>query len=219
MVGGRIWMTVISLAFLSLVWGSSVGCSQGTLQAHISNETGYIGLRENWDRVVAKVYLDSPAYLSGIQPGDKIISVDGRKDGEIPGSAWTLVSVVTDRDGIISTHQILRLPHLLIREYDRRAFLESLGEGETVALNFPELNSQSELVELREVFVQLVSGDYYKVIKTGQIRRLMALSRDEKHPNRSDAVWFDVANPAVIYRTPSFRFAEETVGLGSVLQK
>ena len=44
------------------------------LIGNISNIEGHIGIREDWNRTITRVYLDSPAYTSGIRTDDKILT-------------------------------------------------------------------------------------------------------------------------------------------------
>jgi C-terminal processing protease CtpA/Prc len=84
-----------------------------TLQGHISNQHGRIGVYWNpWSHRVAKVHKGSPAEKAGILKNDNIIAVDGQKPGkvDIEGDAGTCVTLTIERDNQTFNVTIERIP-------------------------------------------------------------------------------------------------------------
>lgn len=69
----------------------------GELKGFVSNNKGGIGVRTDWDHRVTRVYLDSPAEQAGIEVGDKILTVDGKKHGTCRGAPGSVAHVTLRR--------------------------------------------------------------------------------------------------------------------------
>ena len=98
------------------------------LEGNCSNETGKIGIRTDWDRVIAKCYHGCPAYYAGLRVGDKIISVDGIKKKEIAGPAHESVTIEVLRDSKKLIFKIERAYASEVKIMRRAAFMAELGE-------------------------------------------------------------------------------------------
>lgn len=89
-----------------------------TITGGVSNERGYIGVK-TCDRVVERVWLDSPAWHAGIRKGDKIVLVDGAAKREIIGEPYEVVHLCIHRkaNGLLEVLNldVSRLPHSQIR--------------------------------------------------------------------------------------------------------
>jgi len=99
------------------------------LEGHCSNESGKIGIRTDWDRVIVKCYHGCPAYYAGLRIGDKILLVDGTKNKEISGPAHEVVTLVVLRDDKKLEFKIERAFESEVKIMREASFMSELGEG------------------------------------------------------------------------------------------
>lgn len=85
------------------------------LEGVVSNNKGGIGIRTDWDHKVTRVYLDSPAEKAGIEVGDKILLVDGKKHGTTRGTPHTVANVVVQRGDGLMEFNVERVPAVEIK--------------------------------------------------------------------------------------------------------
>ena len=97
--------------FLTLLFGSPQNPAlSDMLYGSASNTTGWIGIRYGWGKVQG-VYENSPAWYAGLQPGDKIVEVDGHTDHSdryIIGDAGTTAVLVIRRDDCLLRVSMIR---------------------------------------------------------------------------------------------------------------
>lgn len=86
-------------------------------------------MREDWDRVITKVHYGSPAEKAGLKKDDRIVSVDGDEDGEIPGPVDTPVIVVVKRNSEYITFVLERVSSEEIRK-GKDEYYRNLGEDD-----------------------------------------------------------------------------------------
>ncbi len=94
--------TLPLFAALGITLGAGFGIKalSTVLHGHVSSNRGKIGLSWNiYTRGVIRVQPDSPAALAGIQPGDRVVAVDGDKHKDTDGEAYTLVTLTLERSG------------------------------------------------------------------------------------------------------------------------
>lgn len=78
----------------------------GSVTATDTNEPGLIGLWNNaMNKVITKVYIDSPADKAGVKPGDHIISYKPRT-----GKPGETVTLIVERDKEKLTFEMIREP-------------------------------------------------------------------------------------------------------------
>lgn len=94
-MSGVLWL--ISAAFPAQLHGS------------VSNTKGRIGIREDWDRRITRIYNLSPAAKAGLKIGDKIVMVDGRKGAEIVGPPEEIVHIRIQRENTFLSFDIERV--------------------------------------------------------------------------------------------------------------
>lgn len=83
---------------------------------------GRIGVRVNHSGRVHKVHPDSPAELAGIQKGDVITSVDGKRSsvvGRIHGQPGTVANLTVRRNGDELSFAVPRVEVFKIRMLDK----------------------------------------------------------------------------------------------------
>jgi predicted metalloprotease with PDZ domain len=82
----------------------------------VSNEKGYIGIREDWHKGIQKVCIASPADVAGICPGDKIVRVEGVAGlkEEVRGPVGSTVKITVRRGVEYLEFQVKRVPHASI---------------------------------------------------------------------------------------------------------
>jgi C-terminal processing protease CtpA/Prc len=91
-------------------------------QVSYTSEPGRIGILWNiGSHRIERVFNGSPAEIVGLQKGDRIISwVD--EDGStknIEGESYTKVSLTIERQSLIKTYTIERLPISVIKQRDK----------------------------------------------------------------------------------------------------
>lgn len=109
----------ILIVGITLVLATQVPCHARFIEGMVdfSPGTGKIGLRVGRDGTVLRVKPESPAEKSGIVPGDKVLSVDGKPNdfGGIHGTPNTHVILVIQRGDEQIVRSVERInEHLLI---------------------------------------------------------------------------------------------------------
>jgi len=99
------------------------------LEGHCSNESGKIGIRTDWDRVIVKCYHGCPAYYAGLRIGDKILLVDGLKSKEISGPAHETVKLLVLRNDKQLEFTVERAYESEVKIMREAAFMAEIGEG------------------------------------------------------------------------------------------
>lgn len=85
-----------------------------------SKEVGMVGLTRGLCNKVIKVIRYSPAYLSDVQPGDIIVTVDGKKGKSCRGLPGAYAIVVFKRGDRSLTKSIQRSPESQITNLARK---------------------------------------------------------------------------------------------------
>jgi C-terminal processing protease CtpA/Prc len=118
------------MTFLFSLFYLSLFCSLPlySLEGHCSNESGKIGIRTDWDRVIVKCYHGCPAYYAGLRIGDKILLVDGTKNKEISGPAHEVVTLVVLRDNKELEFKVERAYESEVKIMREAAFMAEIGE-------------------------------------------------------------------------------------------
>lgn len=81
------------------------------LQGNISNQYGRVGIKVGTTGRITHVYNHSPAYLAGLQEGDKVLEADGRKGYKlVDGIAGTDARLKVRRGKEILFFTIPRVP-------------------------------------------------------------------------------------------------------------
>lgn len=73
-------------------------------------------------------------------------------------------------------------------------------------MDFPDLKYQQTMVELKDRYMVLTSGNFYKHSSTGKIVQIICIGSSERHSGTMIA-WFDKSVPAAIIFTDSKDFA------------
>lgn len=81
-----------------------------------SNELGMVGLTRGLCNTVSRVVRYSPAWLSDVQPGDVIVSVDGKKGKDCTGDPGSYARVLFRRKGKEILKTIQRTPESRIEK-------------------------------------------------------------------------------------------------------
>ena len=100
----------------------SLGAPCKTLQggASQSRELGMVGLTRGICNKVVRVIRYSPAWLSDVQPGDIIISVDGKKNKDCTGDPGSIAKVVFKRGDRLLNKDIKRSPESEVENLARK---------------------------------------------------------------------------------------------------
>jgi membrane-associated protease RseP (regulator of RpoE activity) len=112
---------LISLVIAILI---SAGCvaQAGVLVGMVEFDpgTGKIGVQVSPGGKVVRVHPRSPAEQSGLLPGDKIISVDGKQGDfrHIHGTVGTTVTLMIERGGEQIVREVERINEHLIQPYN-----------------------------------------------------------------------------------------------------